>query len=459
MINNENDNVAVLGYAHKEMSRHWDMTRTLLGGTYAMREAGKSYLPQYPAEENDDYAIRLKRAVLTNYYAMTIKHLVGKAFSRPLVLGDDVPAQIVNWCEDVDLQGTHINDFAAELFREALGMGFASIFVDHPKAQPGATLADEKASGARPYMAMIRPESLLGVRTSGRANSIQLARILEQSVEPAGTYGEAVATRVRVLFPGGYQIFEQKDDKEYVLVDEGIMNPLKRVPLVPVYGQKEGSWIGKPPLLDLAYKNIQHYQVDSDHDNALHVASFPILAVSGWEEDRDPAITIGPNRVLATGDPQGKYYYVEHSGASLGAGRQRLEDLKADMATMGIQMLMPSASGGAAATATETQVKYAEATSDLQRMAFGLKDALENALMLMGEWVGLSDGGSIELKGQFTMPRDAATEAQALIALRNAGEITSHTLLSELKRRDFLPDDFNVEEEIEAVAAEDHGGE
>ena len=110
------------------------------------------------------------------------------------------------------LQGTHINDFAAELFREALGMGFASIFVDHPKAQPGATLADEKASGARPYMAMIRPESLLGVRTSGRANSIQLARILEQSVEPAGTYGEAVATRVRVLFPGGYQLFEQKDD-------------------------------------------------------------------------------------------------------------------------------------------------------------------------------------------------------------------------------------------------------
>lgn len=459
MINNENNNVAVKGYANKEMSRHWNMTRTLLGGTCAIREEGETYLPKYPAEQSEDYRIRLSRAVLTNYYAMTIKHLVGKAFSKPLTLVDDVPEQIVKWCEDVDLQGTHINDFAAELFREALGMGFASIFVDHPKAQPGATLADEQAMGARPYMAMIRPESLLGVRTTGRANQIQLARILEQSVEPDGLYGEAVATRVRVLYPGGYQLFELKDDKEYIMVDEGIMNPLQRVPLVPVYGQKEGSWVGKSPLLDLAYKNIQHYQTDSDHDNALHVASFPILAVSGWEEGRDPAITVGPNRVLATGDVNGKYYYVEHGGASLSAGRQRLEDLKADMATMGIQMLMPSASGGAATTATETQVKYAEATSDLQRMAFGLKDALENALMLMGEWVGLPDGGSIELRGQFTMPRDAATEAQALISLRNAGEITSHTLLSELKRRDFLPDDFDVAEEIEAVAAEDHGGE
>ena len=178
--------------------------------------------------------------------------------------------------------------------------------------------------------------------------------------------------------------------------------------------------MGKPPLLDLAYKNIQHYQTDSDHDNALHVASFPILAVAGWEADKDPTIKVGPNQVLATSDPQGKFYYVEHSGASLSAGRQRLEDLKADMATMGLQMMMPQASG--TVTATETQVKYAESTSDLQRMAFSLKDSLENGLVLMGEWVGLPDGGSIELRGSFVLPRDVATEAQALIQLRTVGD-------------------------------------
>ena len=453
-----NNEVAYIGQTNKDMRNYWDMTRALLGGTYAMRERGETYLPKYPAEEKADYDIRLKRSVLTNYYEMTVKHLVGKAFSKPLVLKDDVPPQIVAWCEDVDLQGSHINDFAAELFREALGMGFASIFVDYPKGLQGATLAEERAMGARPYMAMINAESILGVRTTGRANEIELARIEEQSVEADGRYGEKIVNRVRVLFPGGYELYEKVKDDEYILVDEGVMTPLKRVPLIPVYGQKVSSWVGKPPLLDLAYKNIQHYQTDSDHDNALRVASFPILAVSGWDSETDPKIRVGPNIVLATSDPQGKYYYVENSGSSLNAGRQRLEDLKADMATMGIQMLMPKASGGNA-TATETQVKYAEATSDLQRMAFGLKDALENALMLMAEWVGLPDGGSIELRGHFTMPRDAATEAQALISLRNSGEITSHTLLSELKRRDFLPDDFDVAEEIEAIAAEGHGGE
>jgi len=74
--------------------------------------------------------------------------------------------------------------------------------------------------------------------------------------------------------------------------------------------------------------------------------------------------------------------------------------------------------------------------------------------MLMGEWVGIPDGGSIELRGQFVLPRDASTEAQALIALRSAGEITSKTLLSELKRRDFLPDDFDIDAEAELLSIE-----
>ena len=170
-----NNEVAYIGQTNKDMRNYWDMTRALLGGTYAMRERGETYLPKYPAEEKADYDIRLKRAVLTNYYEMTVKHLVGKAFSKPLVLKDDVPPQIVTWCEDVDLQGSHINDFAAELFREALGMGFASIFVDYPKGLQGATLAEERAMGARPYMTMINAESILGVRTTGRANEIELA--------------------------------------------------------------------------------------------------------------------------------------------------------------------------------------------------------------------------------------------------------------------------------------------
>ena len=453
----KNEGVASRGFAYMEMEKNWGLVRTLLGGTSAMRLAGETFLPKYGAELQEDYLIRLKRAVLTNYYGSTVKHLVGKAFAKPLVLQEDVPVQIQEWAEDIDLQGTHLNDFAANLFAEALGIGFAGIMVDYPKQLPGVSLAEERASGARPYFGLVPAENILGVTTGKRASDIVMARLCEEVVVPDGEYGEKLSKRIRVLIPGGYRLYEMMDKDEYILVEEGSMSPMTRVPLVPVYGKKVRAWVGIPPLLDLAYKNVQNYQMDSDVDNAIRVACFPMLAVSGWDVESDPKIKVGPNVVLATSDPAGRFYYVEHSGAAINAGRQRMEDLKAEMAMMGLQMMMPRASGDA--TATETQVKYAEATSDLQRMAFSLKDSLENALQIMAEWVGLPDGGSIEIKGQFALPRDAASEVQALIALRAGGEITSKTLLSELKRRDFLPDDFDVEGEQELLAMEGPGYE
>ena len=435
------------------------LIRTALAGTKAIRLEGYEFLPKYSAETETDYKSRLKRAVFTNYLSLTVKHLVGKTFAKPLVLQEDVPPQIVEWAEDIDLQGTHLNDFASRLFAEVLSIGFTSVLVDYPKLEGITSLADERERGGRPYFRMVNQEDLLGVRSGALGTRVQQARIREVVEEPDGLYGEKMLSRVRLLFPGGYELYQQlekensKGQKEYVLIDAGKMNPLQTVPLIPIYGYKVESWRGEPVLLDLLYKNIQYFQVDSDLDNALRVASFPMLAVSGWDQDRDPTITVGPNVVLATENPSGRFYYVEHSGTAIGVGRQRLEDLKADMATMGLQMMMPRASGDA--TATETQVKYAESTSDLQRMAFGLKDALENSLQSMAEWVGLKSGGSIELRGQFTLPRDAVTEVQALISLRATREITSATLLNELKRRDFLPDDFDVEGERELLAIED----
>lgn len=461
-IHDVNSDVAALDRKALYMQEDTRLMRTILRGTKAVRLESNTYLPRYSAESESDYRARVNRSVFTNYLALTVKHLVGKAFSKPLVLKDDVPPQLVEWAENIDLQGTHLNDFAANLFSEVLSVGFAAILVDFPKLEGITSLADERERGGRPYFSLVHQERILGIRSGALGGSVSLARIAE-SVEVAdGLHGEKTLERVRVLSPGNYELYEKSDTMNkvgagrrvnYVLVDGGKMFPLTRVPLVPVYGHKVESWIGAPTLLDLAYKNIQYFQTDSDLDNALRVASFPMLAVSGWDSSTDPTIKVGPNVVLATASDSGRFYYVEHTGAAIGVGRQRLEDLKADMATMGLQMMMPQATGSNI-TATETQVKYAESTSDLQRVAFGLKDALENALQLMAEWVALPDGGSIELRGQFTLPRDAVSEAMALIQLRAAREITSATLLTELKRRDFLPDDFDVRGELDLLANE-----
>ena len=459
MVDNKGDDVSFVTAKQRKMLEPVSMLRGVMGGTKSMRDNCQEVLPMYPAERPSDYQGRVKRSVFTNYFSMTVKHLVGKAFSKPLVFNPDVPKEIRAWAEDIDLQGTHLNDFAANVFTEALSVGFTSIFVDYPKILNVSTLAEERALNARPYMTMIPLENLLGVRTMGNAAKLTQARILEITMEPNGRFGEKECRRIRVLYPGSYELYEfssgrDNDTPQYSLVESGSVSPMKRVPLVPIYGVKVAAWLGEAPLVDLAYKNIQHFQVDSDIGNALRVASFPILAASGFDQDDDAVIKLAPNVVLTTKAETGKFYYVEHTGTAIGVGRQRLEDLKADMATMGLQLMMSNQGGGEAPTASETLIKYSESTSHLQRMAFGLKDGIENAMLLVAEWAGLKEGGSIELKGQYTLPKDVASEVQALISLRNAREITSKTLLEELKRRDFLPEDFDIDDEIALMELE-----
>ena len=73
--------------------------------------------------------------------------------------------------------------------------------------------------------------------------------------------------------------------------------------------------VGELPLLDLAWLNIAHWQSSSDQRHVLTVARFPMLAGSGVPENTN--VVVGPDRMLTTPNADGKFYYVEHTGAAI----------------------------------------------------------------------------------------------------------------------------------------------
>ncbi len=190
----------------------------------------------------------------------------------------------------------------------------------------------------------------------------------------------------------------------------------------------------------------------SDQQTCLDVARFPMLAGSGVSEDAK--IVVGPKKMFLTQEPQGKFYYVEHSGAALASGKTELDDLCEAMSLEGLQLLMPKATGR---TATQSSIEFEESTSDLQDMALSMQDALENVLQLMAMWTGKKDGGSVEIRGNFVLPRQDSQEIQALVNMRQLGEISRNTLYVELKRRGVLSEDFDEEREIERLSVEGPG--
>lgn len=433
-----------------------ELIGALMGGTRAMREAGHKYLPQYEEEHDRNYQHRLERAVLTNFFMRTIDGLVGKPFAKPIQLGDDMPSPLVEFAEDVDGQGNHLDVFARKSFEKGLAKGLVHILVEYPAISPDdapQTLADERVMANQPYWVMVDPEEVIAAYSEqvGGIEKLTHVRIRECSIERVG-WEEVEIQRVRVLEPGTWALWRKADKKdEWSLEAEGTTT-LDYIPMVTWYaGERTSCCCAAPPLLDLAHLNVAHWQSASDQRNVLTVARFPILAASGVSEDEANKV-IGPNKFLTSMDAQSKWYYVEHTGAAIEAGRQDLEDLKEEMATMGIELLMRKPGN---TTATAKAVDSAENNSTLQALAGTFKDVLERAFEITAEWMGKGiASGSLEVNKDFGLKMSEATDLSALQDARRRGDISREAFINELKRRGTLCDDYDPEEDLKLVEVE-----
>lgn len=446
----DNNPIAKQSSAVEKMAQEWPVISALMGGTRTMRETGQQFLPKWPKEDDESYKARLLSAVLHNVFKRTVKILASKPFSKSVKLSDEVPERIKKWLDDADLQGRNLQAFASVVFQEAVAYGLSGVLIDFQKRDPELrTLADEKAAGLRPYFVHYSPWNILGWRTelsNGSHKLIQL-RLKEYATEPDGEYGEKTVDRIRVLEPGSWRLFEKESSTnkdEWTLIDEGTTT-LQEIPFVPFYGNRTGLMTGEPPILDLAYQNIEHYQSSSDQQTILHVARVPILTVIGGNDE--DAITVGTSSAVRL--PIGaSMQYVEHSGAAIAAGRQSLLDLEERMRQTGAELLLLKPGN---VTATEVNSDDEGNKCDLQRMTESAEDSLDQCLQFMADWIGEENGGNVELFKDFGAATLSDASAQLLLTTAQAGKISDQTLIDEYKRRGILSPDLDFEEEKERL--------
>jgi hypothetical protein len=471
--------------AYKRMEPKWALADTLLGGTDAMRAAGKAYLPQHENESNVNYNNRLSRAVLDNVFEDVLDSLTGRPFKTPMTVDDKVPQALQDMLDDVDLQGHDLHSFCRDWFRMGWAKGLAHVLVDHQigrevfdnegKAR-ARTLDDDRQEGLRPYLALIRPENVLAAYSTVVNGQEELThvRILEASVEKVGEWEEACVERVKVFekYEGGpvqWTVYKEDTQKKEWVAEDGGTIGLPYIPLRTFYaGKRLGLHECKPPLHDLAHLNTAHWQSSSDQRNVLTVARFPILAASGYTPETTTTpdgqtvtnVKVGPNNFLTTEDAQGKWYYVEHTGAAIEAGRNDLKDLEQRMASYGAEMLTAKPGGE---TATGRALDTAEATSHLEATVQDFKDLVETVLQDMATWANIEgDAGTVSFKGEFTVSETAQGELDFLSKMRDRKDISRIALIDEAKRRKILKEDYDPEEDkdlIDEEAADGMGGD
>lgn len=470
------DPVSIPNEEYDIMSLRWHLTASLRGGTPAMRAAGRTYLPQEPAESEEAYKNRIERSVLTNLYKKTADKLVGKPLKKPIVFEEDVPREIAIYKDNIDNQGTNIDVFARNVLEAAVDDGVTHILTDFSDTQevPGEfpdgslTLKQEKELGVRPYARHVRAADLIGWKWDMVRNKKVLTqiRILESVKVDANEFQQVRRERIRVVEPFLVRVYEKIETEDNASTDneskwqliEVKTTTMGEIPLVTLYTNKKGFLIGEPLLLDIAYLNVAHWQSDSDQRNILHIARVPILFAEGFgDEDSNIAVEIGSNTFIKA--PKGaKLKYVEHTGKGIEAGVNDLDDLTDRINMLGMEMLVKR-DVQSQETATGRIMDQVEADSIFGLIARELENVLEGMLDFFGKWlaIGPDAGGSVSVFKDFGIESKDMRDIEMLLKARAAGDLTRVTFFKEIKRRGLLSDDFNPQDEIDILDIESGG--
>jgi hypothetical protein len=406
-----NDLPSTRSKTSKRQQHAVQIMRDLWGGTEAVREAGSTYLPRAPGETSQNYSNRLARSVFFNATRRTIEGLCGLIFRKDPVPGDDVPDQIRDHLENIDNEGTHFDVFCRDLAADALTAGHAAILVEYPKTGGDLTRADEINLNARPYWVPIRKEDIMSWRTIKENGARVLTQLVlrETSMVPDGVFGEKAQTLYRVLYREdgvvGFRLLAITEQNAIAVVDEGTYTTQTEIPVAEIgTNGSESLFDSTPPLLDLGYLNIAHYQQWSDYAFSIHKTNVPFLFGAGIPESKDEngvpiPLVVGANTSVMSSDSQAKMEYVSHDGAALGSSKAALDDLKSDMGTLGLAMLAPQKR--AAETAEAKRLDKSTSDSALSVSARALQDGIENALGFHARYMNLETGGSVTINRDF----------------------------------------------------------
>jgi hypothetical protein len=416
-----------------DMMRGWEIMKAVSLGTEYLRENSETFLPLEPREDYTAYLARVNRAVFSPFTQRLVRAAAGLILRKPIVLeGDPYWSEI--FAKDVDGCGSDLDEYARRLLICALTYGHCHTLVDFPAPTGARSLAEERALNRRPYWIEIDPQNVYGWRLDREVNYGKLiqVRIAEKAVVPDGRFGEKVYDQIRVIEPGRYEIYRQLESRKdmygqmpypnsfdttgsaggaYEIIESGAYS-LGDIPLVTLYSNKVDTLVSKPPLLDIAYLNLAHFQRQADLIHSLHVASQPMLVLEGWD-DQTKDLAISVNYALAM-QPGNKAYYVEPASSAFEAQSAEIKELQMQMATLGISTL--SQQKFVAESADARRLDRVDTNSMLSMVSLDLQQTLQGAFNLAANYLQL-EPPKVYVSRDFDIDRLIGQDITALTTL------------------------------------------
>ncbi len=418
----------------------WTMIRDFLEGERKVKERTTEYLPRLEGQKDSEYRAYLLRTKFFPGVFRTEEALLGLLFRQDPV--NRLTPRLNEWSDNVDRRGTSLPIFQKKVAKELISIGRGGVLVD---VMPG----DDN-----PHLVKYQAEHIINWQT----DRCELVRVdLKESKDQF---------RILTLEDGIYwhRVWRSEEGTGALnLVSE--TTPLRRggtlnfIPFFPLGWRDNDIEIDKPPLLDLTWLNLHHYQANAIYSNGSWYVGVPQPYVTGYqppatEEGQNPPtmfVALGTGELPFLTDPEARMRYLEHNGTGLSELRESLQDIKDEMATIGVRMLaqerLPQE------TATSARIHRMSEIAVLTGISRNLSEAFRRILDVVSWWVGDTPGNEVRLGTEFFPVQHSADDLLKYSQLWRQGDITDDEWHRILIESDVRSADKTVDEALAEVRA------
>jgi hypothetical protein len=406
----------------------YKLVQALYGGTPAIRKAATEYLPRHEGEQQSSYDSRLRCAVLSNFFMDALRNIAARPFTRDVVItgADALPL------DDVTRSKVSFAEFCREMFMAGVGYGECFVVCDFPRTNGQVNLQEMRTKNIRPFLWLVNPLSVLDyIEEDGVCNHFRVSA----SRTAVNGFKKQSVEQIKVYERGLISVYEKDAQGLWNLVDgEAIETGIDFVPVTRlVLGTTLEGRRPVSPLIDCAYKQIEHYQVSVALRANQDMTAYPILAGQGMSDPEKP-IPTGPGTVLFS-PAGGSWAILEPDGGSYASLQNRINAIEREMQILGLQPLIPQA-GNIAALVGEIQASKAH--SAIKAWSLVLEEKMENMLQQMAAWMDIQTDIQVSIDTDFGLSDSAMKEVAQLLAAFKSGAIDSKTLMTEFYKRSFL---------------------
>lgn len=444
------------GAKYQEMERFWQKLRDVRGGTEAMRDAGKAYLPEEPDEDPETYANRVGRATLAPIYEWLVGVFVGMIMRKPINLPTDkLPQDVQAHLANIDLEGSSLDQFASDLLESAIDYSYCGVLVEYPTGAGITNRAEELAAGLRPYWVAYPGDRILDMRwhQEGSSHYLKQLRLLQCVCEADGDFAEKMVEQVMVYdrTPEGviWRSFREGKEKKWESHKNGTISR-PEIPFEVLWTNRKQK-ITKPPMLEALNLNIRHYQLSADLDHSLHIASVPRWLFFGTTaEDLGGVGSVSEAICIPNSEARAEWSVPDISAFE--PVRDRMGEVERQAKAMGLAAMTTQKNVGESAEAK--RLDRGQGDSRLAVLAQSLQQVIDRCLRHHYGYMGQSpdQAPTCQVNRDFDVTTLDAGMLGALTGAANAGKLSDLTYHGLLKAGEIgLPDDWTPELEAERL--------